>query len=235
MARSSPATPSFGSATWPSWMRNGGRPSRNRVAAWPIGDGICAWRDMRNDSGWSMPGGRASSPTSRRRREVPDACPVISPGRPRSSPSCSQPRSLGIGEDVWCARRGGSGTGLARLWVSLPYDKHIGTEIRVALIGYGLAGACFHAPIIATTPGLRLTTIVTSNPGRRDRAKRDHPAAQVVSNPEDVFSQMSRHDLVVIATPNSTHVPLSLAALAAGQAVVVDKPRRCTAEEGGRG
>jgi predicted dehydrogenase len=66
-----------------------------------------------------------------------------------------------------------------------------------------------------------LTTIVTSNPERRGRAKRDHPAAQVVSNPEDVFSQMSRHDLVVIATSNSTHVPL---ALAAGQAVVVDKP-----------
>jgi len=79
-----------------------------------------------------------------------------------------------------------------------------------------------------------LTTIVTSNPERRDRAKRDHPAAQVVSNPEDVFSQMSRHDLVVIATPNSTHVPLSLAALAAGQAVVVDKPMASTAEEARR-
>jgi predicted dehydrogenase len=79
-----------------------------------------------------------------------------------------------------------------------------------------------------------LTTIVTSNPERRDRAKRDHPAAQVVSNPEDVFSQMSRHDLVVIATPNSTHVPLALAALAAGQAVVVDKPMASTAEEARR-
>jgi scyllo-inositol 2-dehydrogenase (NADP+) len=76
--------------------------------------------------------------------------------------------------------------------------------------------------------------IMTSNPERRDRAKRDHPAAQVVSNPEDVFSQMSRHDLVVIATPNSTHVPLSLAALAAGQAVVVDKPMASTAEEARR-
>ena len=75
---------------------------------------------------------------------------------------------------------------------------------------------------------------MTSNPERRDRAKRDHPAAQVVSNPEDVFSQMSRHDLVVIATPNSTHVPLALAALAAGQAVVVDKPMASTAEEARR-
>ena len=36
------------------------------------------------------------------------------------------------------------------------------TEARVALIGYGLAGACFHAPTIAATPGLRLATIVTA-------------------------------------------------------------------------
>jgi predicted dehydrogenase len=85
--------------------------------------------------------------------------------------------------------------------------------------------------MIAITPGLRLTTIVTSNPGRRDQARREHPAAQVVGNPDDVFSQMSRHDLVVIATPNSTHVPLALAALAAGQAVVIDKPMASTAEE----
>ena len=45
------------------------------------------------------------------------------------------------------------------------------TEVRVALIGYGLAGATFHAPTIATTPGLRLATIVTaSRSGESGRA-----------------------------------------------------------------
>ena len=39
---------------------------------------------------------------------------------------------------------------------------------------------------------------------------------------------------MVVATPNSTHVPLALAALAAGQAVVVDKPFAPTAEEARR-
>jgi scyllo-inositol 2-dehydrogenase (NADP+) len=108
------------------------------------------------------------------------------------------------------------------------------TEVRVALIGYGMAGACFHAPTIAVTPGLRLVTIVTASPERRERARREHPAARVVDRVDAVFADPSGHDLVVVATPNSTHVSLVLAALAAGQAVVVDKPFAPTAEEAGR-
>lgn len=105
------------------------------------------------------------------------------------------------------------------------------TEVRVALIGYGLAGACFHAPTIAVTPGMRLATIVTASPERRERARREHPAARVIDRVEAVFADPSAHDLVVVATPNATHVPLALAALAAGLAVVVDKPVAPTAEE----
>jgi predicted dehydrogenase len=110
----------------------------------------------------------------------------------------------------------------------------VDTPIRVALIGYGLAGACLHAPTIAVTPGLSLVTIVTSDPERRARAGREHPAARVVDDADAVFAQASGHDLAVIATPNSTHVPLALAALAAGQGVVVDKPFAPTAEEARR-
>jgi predicted dehydrogenase len=46
-----------------------------------------------------------------------------------------------------------------------------------------------------------------------------------------VFERGAEHDLVVIATPNRTHVHLAMAALAAGQAVVVDKPFAPTAED----
>jgi scyllo-inositol 2-dehydrogenase (NADP+) len=107
-------------------------------------------------------------------------------------------------------------------------------EIRVALIGYGLAGAVFHAPTIAVTPGLRLATIVTRDPERRARAGREHPAARVVDTAEQIFAQPAPHDLVVIATPNSTHVPLALAALATGHAVVIDKPFAPSPDEGRR-
>jgi scyllo-inositol 2-dehydrogenase (NADP+) len=103
-------------------------------------------------------------------------------------------------------------------------------DIRVALIGYGLAGACFHAPLIAVTAGLKLVTIVTSDPERRRRARLEHPGAHVVDGADRVFEHASGHDLVVIATPNRTHVPLAMSALAAGQAVIVDKPFAPTAE-----
>ena len=36
--------------------------------------------------------------------------------------------------------------------------------IGVAVVGYGLAGQTFHAPLIAATPGLRLTAVVSSRP-----------------------------------------------------------------------
>lgn len=105
------------------------------------------------------------------------------------------------------------------------------SPIRVALIGYGLGGASFHAPIIAVTPGLRLATIVTSDPERRARAAREHPGARVVESAEWILEHAAEHDLTVIATSNRAHVSLALASLAAGVPVVVDKPLAASAAE----
>ena len=105
-------------------------------------------------------------------------------------------------------------------------------EVRVALVGYGLAGASFHAPFIALTPGLRLASIVTSNPDRAARAARDHPEARVITRAGTLWETPGEHDLVVVASPNRTHVPLAQAALEAGLDVVVDKPLAARAEEG---
>jgi predicted dehydrogenase len=95
---------------------------------------------------------------------------------------------------------------------------------RVGLVGYGLAGESFHAPLIAVTPGLRLSAIVTSNPSRQAAASRAHPGATVVDSPSHLWQRARDLDLVVIATPNRTHVPLAREALAHGLHVVVDKP-----------
>ncbi len=102
---------------------------------------------------------------------------------------------------------------------------------RVGLIGYGLAGSVFHAPLIAATSGLRLDAIVTSDAGRQDRAHRDHPEARLLARAEDMWAAGDL-DLVVVATPNRSHVPLAMAAIEAGVAVVVDKPLAPTAAEG---
>jgi predicted dehydrogenase len=102
----------------------------------------------------------------------------------------------------------------------------------VAVIGYGLAGAAFHAPLVATTPDLRLSAVVTGNPERRAQVQRDHPDAQLVDSADQLWERASRFDLVVVATPNRTHVPLAQAALDAGLNVVVDKPFAPTVAEG---
>ena len=107
-------------------------------------------------------------------------------------------------------------------------------DLRVGLIGYGLAGAAFHAPLIAVTRGLRLAAIVTGNPDRQRQAAAEHPRARIVESAERLWERPGELDLVVIATPNRTHVPLALEALAVGLPVVVDKPFAPTAEEARR-
>ena len=96
--------------------------------------------------------------------------------------------------------------------------------INVALIGYGVGGRFFHAPFIATVPGLRLAAIVTGDVERMGQAKAEHPDARLVRSAEELFENRSGIELVVISTANRTHVSLALGALEAGLHVVVDKP-----------
>jgi scyllo-inositol 2-dehydrogenase (NADP+) len=107
-------------------------------------------------------------------------------------------------------------------------------DLRVALIGFGLGAACFHAPLIAVTRGMRLATVVTGDPVRRAQALREHSGVYVAADADWVWRNAADHDLVVISTPNRTHVPLALAALAAGLPVVIDKPFAPTAVEARR-
>jgi predicted dehydrogenase len=99
--------------------------------------------------------------------------------------------------------------------------------VRVALIGYGFAGRTFHAPLMLAVPQLALTVVASSN---AERVRADLPDVEVVADPLEAV----RHadvDLVVLATPNETHVPLAHAALLAGKHVVVDKPLTPTLDE----
>jgi predicted dehydrogenase len=102
----------------------------------------------------------------------------------------------------------------------------------VALVGYGLAGSVFHAPLIAATEGLTLDTVVTSNPERQEQARAEFgDAVRFVASPDDLWARADELDLIVIASPNKTHVPIATAALKAGLPVVVDKPIAGTAAE----
>ncbi|MFL6268781.1 MAG: Gfo/Idh/MocA family oxidoreductase [Actinomycetes bacterium] len=92
--------------------------------------------------------------------------------------------------------------------------------IGVGLIGYGLGGAQFHAPLIQAEPGLRLDAVVTSRAGQ---VQRDHPGVRVVASPAELLEDPAV-ELVVVAAPNAEHHRLAAAALRAGRHVVVEKP-----------
>jgi predicted dehydrogenase len=100
----------------------------------------------------------------------------------------------------------------------------VAPPIRVALLGYGLAGAVFHAPLSTADDGLELAAIVTRNEERLSRARREHPRAVLLGSAEEVWERAGELDLVIVASPNRFHVPLARAGVAAGLAVVVDKP-----------
>ena len=105
-------------------------------------------------------------------------------------------------------------------------------EVKVGIIGYGIGGRVFHAPLIAATSGLRLTAIVTANTDRALQARAEHPGAAVLDHPDRLYDLTEPLDLVVVTTPNRTHVPLARQAIAARIPVVVDKPFAPTARQG---
>jgi len=92
--------------------------------------------------------------------------------------------------------------------------------IDVGLIGFGLGGRSFHAPVISAVPGLRLAAILQRS---GDSAAQLHPDARIVRTLDELLAINSIR-LVAISTPNQTHFPLAKRCLESGRDVVVDKP-----------
>jgi predicted dehydrogenase len=107
----------------------------------------------------------------------------------------------------------------------------VSSELRAAIIGYGLAGSVFHAPLIASTPGMRVASVVTSSPERAAQAEREHPGVRVLGSADELFPDPDGHDFAVVASPNDSHAPLARRALDAGLPVIVDKPLAPSAAE----
>jgi scyllo-inositol 2-dehydrogenase (NADP+) len=99
--------------------------------------------------------------------------------------------------------------------------------INVGLIGFGLAGRAFHAPVIHAVSGLRLAAIVQRS---GNEAAELYPEARVVRSVEELLAVPDIR-LIVIATPNDTHYFMARQCLAAGRDVVVDKPLTPTLQE----
>ena len=100
-------------------------------------------------------------------------------------------------------------------------------KVRVGLVGYGMAGRVFHAPVINAVAGLKLTTVVERR-GEASRAR--YPWVTVVTDAAALFED-GEIDLIVVATPNPSHFDLARQALSAGKHVVVEKPFTVTSEQ----
>jgi scyllo-inositol 2-dehydrogenase (NADP+) len=103
--------------------------------------------------------------------------------------------------------------------------------IRVGLIGFGMAGRVFHAPLISSVEGLELAAVMER---MSNKAAERYPGVKVYRSLDDMLADASL-DLFVVATPNGTHYAIAQQILNAGRSVVVgliiDKPMTVTSSE----
>jgi scyllo-inositol 2-dehydrogenase (NADP+) len=99
--------------------------------------------------------------------------------------------------------------------------------VRVGLIGFGVSGQAFHAPVIRGVPGMELACIMER---KGTRARDKYPKVRIARTMEELLEDQGIQ-LCVVATPNDSHFELARACLLAGRDVVVDKPFTPTLKE----
>lgn len=102
--------------------------------------------------------------------------------------------------------------------------------VRLAIIGAGIMGSD-HARIFAgEIPGASIQVICDASKDRALALAGMVGAADVMSDAEAVIAR-SDVDAVVVASPDFTHAPLSLASIRAGKPVLCEKPLSQSPEE----
>ena len=99
--------------------------------------------------------------------------------------------------------------------------------VRVGLVGFGFAGRVFHASALEAVEGLELAAIVQRSGSSAALA---YPHAKVVTSVEEMLADPTIR-LVVVATPNASHLPVARQCLLAGRDIVIDKPFALTSVE----
>jgi scyllo-inositol 2-dehydrogenase (NADP+) len=96
--------------------------------------------------------------------------------------------------------------------------------IRVGLVGFGMAGRVFHAPLLSSVEGLELAAVLERH---TDNAVQRYPGIVTYRTLEAMLGDSSL-GLFVVATPSGTHFQVARQILDAGRHVVVDKPTAVT-------
>lgn len=95
--------------------------------------------------------------------------------------------------------------------------------IGVALIGCGGIALANHVPGLALCPGAQIVALCDSNPQALQNAAQKTGVPVTTTHYKEVL-QRDDVDAVIIATPNLTHAPITLDAVAAGKHVFCEKP-----------
>jgi scyllo-inositol 2-dehydrogenase (NADP+) len=93
-------------------------------------------------------------------------------------------------------------------------------KIKVGLVGYGLSGATFHAPLLSVLEEFEITKVVSS---KKEKVQQDLGDVEVVGRLEEVLEDVTI-DLVVISTPSGLHYEMAKQSLIAGKHVILEKP-----------
>ncbi|KAJ2542991.1 hypothetical protein EV175_006014 [Coemansia sp. RSA 1933] len=99
--------------------------------------------------------------------------------------------------------------------------------IKVGVVGFGMSARVFHCPLISASDKYELTAVVERH---SETSKHAYPQVRIVRD-IDALLDIVDIDLVVVTTPNDTHVPYVRKILAAGKHCVVEKPFTVTEAE----
>lgn len=99
----------------------------------------------------------------------------------------------------------------------------MGKVINVGLIGFGMAGRVFHAPIIKGVEGLNLSAVFERREENIRIINKLYPGTKVTQEISEILEDESI-DLVIVATTNATHYTIARDVLEANKHVVVEKP-----------
>lgn len=97
------------------------------------------------------------------------------------------------------------------------------TKVRVAIIGAGSVSDYHHIPGLTLDPRAEVVAVCDTNPELLRRRKAEWGVSLTTSDPETLWHN-EEIDAVIIATPNDTHRPLSVAAARAGKHILCEKP-----------
>jgi predicted dehydrogenase len=95
--------------------------------------------------------------------------------------------------------------------------------LNFAIIGCGGITLQNHLPGLALCPDVKLTALCDADPATLERARQQTGVTVVSADHREIVKREDIH-AVIIATPNFTHPPIALEAIAHGKHVLCEKP-----------